>query len=248
MFLLGFGQKKMDTASCYNKQMIWNQISDTVKNEKKKINYQSLVSKIIDDFDKENIKSENLVFILRVNNRNPLDEEPQMYVCDIDKKILASNFNEEIFWSKKNIKSISNKLKKNLILSNQDLDFVKPIDKTKKVNKNNLYSNYFNYHNKYYVYLKEFFRKQKIGTYRKGEKEQQTIYYFPYDKENNVNLINDNSNDIRNFNTLELSFINLPNRIVKVSYMYNMNYENVVTKTYQYQNKNWVEIPTKQEH
>jgi hypothetical protein len=61
-------------------------------------------------------------------------------------------------------------------------------------------------------------------------------------------IINDETNNNKNFNTLKLEFFNYPNKIVKIGFVYNSDYENKIYKTYQYQNKNWVEIPTIDEY
>lgn len=47
-------------------------------------------------------------------------------------------------------------------------------------------------------------------------------------------------------NSLCLEFINLKEKIIVVKYIFDKNL--IHYKTYQYQNKNWVEIPTTQEH
>ena len=57
----------------------------------------------------------------------------------------------------------------------------------------------------------------------------------------------------QNFDTVFLEFLNKPGKIVVVKFKYNFDEpiskdEDTVYKTYQYQNKNWVEIPTTDEY
>ena len=80
------------------------------------------------------------------------------------------------------------------------------------------------------------------------KKDEIDMCYLPYENNGNLHLINDETNNNKNFNTLKLEFFNYPNKIVKIGFVYNSDYENKIYKTYQYQNKNWVEIPSTDEY
>jgi hypothetical protein len=80
------------------------------------------------------------------------------------------------------------------------------------------------------------------------KRDEIDMCYLPYENNGNLHLINDETNNNKNFNTLKLEFFNYPNKIVKIGFVYNSDYENKIYKTYQYQNKNWVEIPTIDEY
>ena len=250
LFLLGFGQKiKDDSCSYYRKHLY--ELAEKVKKEKNQINYKKLIEIIDRDINKEKIKTENLVLIYNVDfNYYPrlADDEVIKNDCLLDEKFNCINFNQETFWTKNNIKFLSKYLNKNIILSNQNLTFTKSRhDEYKK----DYYKKSFNKKNRHYVSLKRFFQKQKQGNYTlvtSVKKDEIDMCYLPYENSGNLHLIYDQTNNSKNFNTLKLEFFNYPNKIVKIGFVYNSDYENKIYKTYQCQNKNWVEIPTTDEY
>ena len=250
LFLLGFGQK-MKYDSCYDYGEYVNDLAEKVKKEKNQINYKKLIKIIDRDINKEKLNSENLVLTYNVD----LDYYPHIvmdetikYGCSVDEKLYHPNFNQETFLTKSNINFLSKYLNKNIILSNQNLTFIKP---KQNEDKKSYYKKSFNKKNRHYVSLKRFFQKQKQGNYTlvtSVKKDEIDMCYLPYENNGNLHLINDETNNNKNFNTLKLEFFNYPNKIVKIGFVYNSDYENKIYKTYQYQNKNWVEIPTTDEY
>lgn len=245
LFLFGFGQKvENDSCSYYRENLL--KISEKVKKEKNKIIYKKLIKVIGLDLDKEKLDKENLVLIYNVDfNYYPRiadDEISKEYDCHLDEKLYCVNFNQETFWTKNNIKFLRKYLNKNIILSNQNLAFTKPNQNEKKS---------FKKKNKHYVSLRKFLQKQKQGDYTlvtSVKKEEMKMCYLPYESNENLHLIYDTTNNSRNFDTLKLEFFNYPNKIVKIGFVYNFDYEKKIYKTYQYQNKKWVEIPTTDEY
>ena len=55
-------------------------------------------------------------------------------------------------------------------------------------------------------------------------------------------------NENVNFDTVRIEFQNFIGKVIGFKIIYNGNEKELTQKTYQYQNKNWVEIPTTDEY
>ncbi|MFC6266768.1 hypothetical protein [Frigoriflavimonas asaccharolytica] len=146
-------------------------------------------------------------------------------------------YNQSDFWTKKNIKLMVKKFSKNLIPRNGTRDEFIYDEITSKSTTN-------------FRKLSADTRKQQEGKYIKiyneTNQEVQNFFYFPFHRKENLVLENDVRTVIRNYDELHLKFTNYLDKIVTVKYKYNE--DNSIFKTYQYQNKKWVEIPTIEEY
>lgn len=261
LFLLGFGQKIENTRGyqiekyCIEKNKIYLELEKDFKG----VNFSKLYTKIVSDFDLEKIKGNNLVFYFR-----NLENERKGFVFE-DEWICKNNslnpfYNQTSFWNKKTIRYIQKKLNKNLIPFLQRIgDYVFVNNSEENLDERTEYY-YFRESKK----LIELTKKQSKGTLIKKYKrfdsskkeeitneEKKEFYYFPYSKDK-LELITLQGEN-QNFDTIFLEFLNKPGKIVVVKFQYNLDEpiskdEDTVYKTYQYQNKKWVEIPTTDEY
>ena len=90
---------------------------------------------------------------------------------------------------------------------------------------------------------------QKKGKYveiNKGKIFEKEILFFPYNRNNLELKVIGNENV--NFDTVRIEFQNFIGKVIGFKIIYNGNEKELTQKTYQYQNKNWVEIPTTDEY
>ena len=256
LFLLGFGQKTSYQIEKYcNKQ---NKIYLQLEKDFKRVDFSKLYIKIVSDFDLEKIKDDNLVFHFRnLENERKGSVFEDEWICENNS--LNPFYNQVSFWNKKTIKYIQKKLNKNLIPFLQRIDDYVFVDNSEENLDERTEYYYFRESKK----LIELTKKQSKGTLIKKYKrfdssnkvetvdEKKEFYYFPYNKDK-LELITLQGEN-QNFDTVFLEFLNKPGKIVVVKFKYNLDEpiskdEDTVYKTYQYQNKNWVEIPTTDEY
>ncbi|WP_157886039.1 hypothetical protein [Chryseobacterium glaciei] len=199
----------------------------------KDLNYTKLNQKIISDIDFNQLKNENLVFYFSSLRRPIILISPHDEVS----RNVNPAFNQTIFWNKKTIRFIRKKYHKNLI------PFLKEANSFLFV-KNNKLESYSGSFSSYDLNdkkkLLKLSKKRKKGLILKTQKNsQEEFYYFPFKSKN---LTINTNKETENFNTLYLEFHNKLNKIVVVDFIYNLNYNNVTHKTYQYKNNNWEEV------
>ncbi len=212
--------------------------------ERKFINYDGLAIKIIKDIDLTKLPKQSLIFVYHERYvPNPFDNEPCF--CCFEELSAKPNYNGTVFWTKKNIKLMVKKFKKNIIPRN---DLRKEFIYDKLTSKST-------------TILRKLIvdtRKQKEGNYiemykGKNLKEEQ-FFYYPFNNKKDLVIMNNTGMETKNYDELELIFTNQLYGKVSVEFRYNYNYaeryrsENSVIKTYQYQNKKWVEIPIVEEY
>lgn len=142
----------------------------------------------------------------------------------------SPNYNDTIFWSKKNIEYIVKKYRKNLIPK---------IRNTFIYDKESVF--FFIGLNKFTTQIK----RQRQGVYLDFQ-DKEKFYYFPYNKKEKLIL---NCKE-ENYDQLLISFTNKLGNIVCVEYKYgkDLSYSQfVIKKKYQYVNKDWVEIKEEDE-
>ncbi|QOW09888.1 hypothetical protein Q73A0000_05680 [Kaistella flava (ex Peng et al. 2021)] len=229
LFVLGFGQRSQKhydsiCSIAYKDDSI---LYLKLRKEARHVNYKKLTEKIINDIQWDSLKKANLIFYITSIKRefNPMDYHP-MKTCEFDQKSKNPNYNDTIFWNKKNIEFIVKKYKKNLI-PKIATSFI--YDKT----------------NTFFViglnHFIEHTRKQKEGIFKDSRSHQEKFHYFAYEKQEKLVL----DNEEENYNQLFLSFTNELGNIVNVEYAYGdgaLLKQYRVEKKYQYVNKKWIEI------
>ena len=232
LFLLGFGQKIRDTTCGYEKHLSEYK---QVLLESKYIDYSKLYKNIVNDIDKRRLSNKNLVFLVEDKKIiNPYDE--QIGECEyVSKFWLNPNYNQTNFWNKLNIEFLKKRLKKNLIPARYS-----EYSSIQFITDNTLKSDF--------IELVKLVKEQKIAEIIEKQNQRITIrkkiYYFPYFIKDLVLI---NNIDKKNYDLLYLKFYNYKKRIVTVRFDYLDNKDGYY-KTYQYQNKKWVEIPTTDEY
>lgn len=236
MFLLGFGQmpKKYYDSICKA-----NYIDDSIKylklkKEAKNVNYKKLTKKIVNDIKWDSLKKSNLIFSINDVRKRTIAigvDASDFYSQDKDcswrnQSSKNPNYNDTIFWSKKNINFIVKKYKKNLIPKIFNT-FIYDITETYFVIGLNNFIDYT--------------RRQKVGNFINHWGDNRKFFYFPYIKNENLIL----NNEQENYDQLILFFTNELGNIVKVEYKYGDRAsikQYSVEKKYQYINKEWAEI------
>lgn len=207
-----------------------------LKEEAKKTNYSKLANEIIKDIDLSKLPEKNLIFIY---NDKPFKMIFNNEPCKCCFESLSTNpvYNDPVFWSKKNIKLMVKEFKKNLI----------PRNGTRHVF---IYDKLMSKSTTNFGKLTADTKKQKKGKYIEmyngSNEEEQNFFYFPFHKKEDLLLVKNTETDNRNYDELYLKFTNYLGKIVTIRYEYNE--DNSIYKTYQYQNKKWVEIPTIDEY
>ena len=232
LFVFGFGQRNYTTYE--KRQELYQENYKALMAESKSIDLKKLDKIILKNIDEKKLKKDNLVFIIE-------DLDVKIFPFEIDayeyvpSKAINPYFNQSTFWTRKNIKYLVDKLKKNIIpyKGGYEYGFIDSIQLKNLDNK---------------IFAKEL-SNQKIGKYlqeKDGKISEKVFLYFPYDDEN-LELKSIEKENI-NFDTINIKFRNFQGKIVSFKIIYNADRENTVTKTYQYQNKTWIEIPTKEEY
>ena len=233
LFLLGFGQS--------NEGFIRDSLRriEEIKLEKKiikdfgNLEYESLNTKIINDIDFSKISQKNIVFCYE----NYSYDVARVFIDLNDANQPLNNFknpafNQKDFWTIKTLKTLSKKTNKNFIPI-LDTDKIEDITQFKK-------SLHYNYSRKDPILsLLNKFKKGKI-------KEVINEFYYFSTENNNLELNQNEYEHMEKLGKLNIEFGNYLNKIVTVKFTYNDNDETY--RTYQYQNKNWVEIPTIDEY
>ncbi|MBD8084441.1 hypothetical protein [Chryseobacterium caseinilyticum] len=203
--------------------------------ESRGVNYDKLAEKIIADLDKNEISKPNLVVYIEDYYKLKLpviNMEPCMGCCF---SRLATNpvFNDYLFWTTKNIKRITEKFKVNVIPKNATFGYFFN-DKASEHENSKLIK----------IYRKT--KRQKSGIYSDNSPDNQPFYYFPFNNQENLTLI-DQYPDI-NFNTIKLYFRNEVRNKVFVEYEYDVDnsYKRPVKRVYQYINREWTDITAKE--
>ncbi|MCS3532745.1 hypothetical protein [Chryseobacterium sp. JUb7] len=204
----------------------------------KGLNYTHLNQRIVSDIDFNQLKSPNLIFHFKCRNTTVILISPFDYVDHSDDENPA--YNATTFWNKETVKLIRKKYHKNVI------PFLIGINSFVLVKEDDLkkYSeNFSKFYSKECKNLQELSRKRKKGVliYNTGQKHyEEEFYYFPY--KNKKLIIDKNSRE--NFNSIYIQFRNKPNKIVVVSFTYNLNNDDISYQTYQFKNNDWIKIPT----
>gem|GEM_PF-6504969 len=234
LFLLGFGQQKK---SSYEKKLeLYQENYKALMAESKSMDLKQLEKIILKNIDSKKLRKDNLVFVIDDLDVKifPFEIDAYQYVPSISTN---PYFNQATLWTENSVKYLVNRMKKNLIpyRSGYQSDFI--IDSIQLKNLDNK------------IFAREL-SNQKIGKYiqqKEGKIFEKEFLYFPYNDKESLELKSMDNVNI-NFDTINLLFRNLKGKIVSFKIIYNDDKKNAVTKTYQYQNKTWVEIPTTQEH
>lgn len=188
------------------------------KKEAKKIDYNSLSQVIIKDLDIKNIQDKNIIFKLYTTET----VYATFTICSSNLNIKNPNYNYLDFYTPENIKLLHKKLKKNLYFDFSDSDF----------------------ENNEYRPLKKETVKHAFYKYLSSMKSaDKTVCYDP-------DMVVSEPITLNEGGWIQINFRNHLGGIVVVKYDYFIynKFSPVVFKTYQYQGKKWVEIPTKNEH
>ncbi|MDH6251609.1 hypothetical protein M2347_001336 [Chryseobacterium sp. H1D6B] len=192
---------------------------DELLEDSKTIDYSGLDDLIIKNINKRNLKTEDLKLYIR-KIQTICGNEIEYSVCYSNVNTRDPLYNENNFWSETSIKKINERLNKNLIFVIRYFGFGNSENFIDKIN--------FRYVSKE---LKNFIVKQKNEKYNGRD-----FYYVP--------SLNNNKIDIEKADYLNLQFHNYLDKIVVVKY--NINNEDEY-KTFQYNNRKWKEISTKDE-
>lgn len=189
------------------------------KKEANKINYKSLSNLIIKDLDLKNIQDKNIVFKLYTTE---IISATFTTICASNLNTKNPNYNYLDFYIPENIKLLHKNIKKNLYFDFSDSKF----------------------ENNEYRPLKKETIKHPFYKYLASMKGAgKTICYDPQTIVSEPITLNEAG-------WLQLDFRNHLGGIVVVKYDYFIykKFSPIVFKTYQFQNKKWVEIPTKDEY
>ena len=219
-------QTKKDTFKLHKDEIdcniVWKknkEVYSEFKKEEKRINYKSLGKKIINDINLKNIPSKNVVFKLYIKQGYYASS---FTFCAPSLNIKNPNYNYLDFYTQNNIKRLQKKLKKNLYFDFYDSKF--EINEYHPLNEETK-------NHSFYKYLATLKAADKTICY-----DSDYAVYEPVtlDKAGYVQI------EFRN----KLSGI----VIVKYDYFIYDQFSPIVFKTYQYQNRKWVEIPTVEEY
>ena len=205
--------------------------------ESKIMNLKKFDKIVLGSIDESKLKKENVVFIIQ-----DLDIKIFYYYEDVysytSSEARCPYYNQAIFWNVKNVKYLVNKFRKNFIPKKYGVEFGFINEKDKNILK----------HIDNKVFAKDLLN-QKKGKYveiNKGKIFEKEILFFPYNRNNLELKVIDNENV--NFDTVRIEFQNFIGKVIGFKIIYNGNEKELTQKTYQYQNKNWVEIPTTDEY
>lgn len=188
------------------------------KKEANKIDYKSLSNVIIKDIELENIQDKNIVFKLYTTETVYVT----FTICGSNLNTKNPNYNYLNFYTPENIKLLQKKINKNLYFDFSDSKF----------------------ENNEYHPIKEEILKLPFYKYLTSMKcADKTICYDP-------NTVVSEPITLNEAGYIQLGFRNHLGGIVVVKYDYFIynKFSPIIFKTYQYQDKKWIEIPTKYEH
>lgn len=242
LFLLGFGQTNIGFVRDSLKRIEEKKLEKKIIDNFKDIELEFLKIKIVDDIDFDRLYSKNILFYYKNWSYNI-----SKVLIDLNDAIEPNNnfknpvFNQKDFWTKEILRRLCKKSRKNFIpiLNGHNitdtLEFSKDLD--------NLFSK-----NEPFKNLLDDFKIGMVIIYNKVQKiqEEKKIYYFNDNKKTDLILYKNYNSDVENIGKLDLEFSNYLDKIITVKFIYNE--KDIIIKSYQYQNKTWVEIPTKKEH
>ena len=239
LFSLGFGQIKDSLRKDrIEKELVQyeKQKQDSLISDFQNVNFEKLTDEIINEIAfSKNIRKKNLIFIYE-----PLRIEQKLLINATDRvpyyNIENPAYNQKQFWTEKSIKKLVKLTKKHLIPQLQ-------------------INNYFINNSKetqttiHYFYNKndELFKKNNIkkkGKFVDFLGKETDFFYFPYKCQQEIVISNIDGK--KNYGVINVEFANFIGKIVTIKFIYNDNYE--IYKTYQYQNKKWVEIITTEKY
>lgn len=236
LFLLGFAQTNegfiRDSLRRIEEQKLEKKIITDFQN----LEYESLRKKIINEIDFSKLTQNNIVFYYE----NCSYDVAKVFIDLNDANQPLNNFknpafNQKDFWTIKTLKNLSKKTHKNFI----------PILGTDKIEDINQFKKTLHYYSKKDPILSLLNKFKKGKMIANDNRLKNEFYYFS----TNRNILEFNQNDaenIENLGRLSIEFRNYLKKIVTIKFTYNDNEE--IYKTYQYQNKKWVEIPTTDEY
>lgn len=204
--------RKMRNPDCteFNKEN--QKYYDQLIEESKETDYSGLAKLIVENISRDSLKTDKLKLYLR-KNRTVCGNEIDFSICYSKINVTNPLYGESLFWNKESIKSLSEKLNKNLIFTvryygfgNHEVFINKEEHSDRLVPKN----------------LRVFIVSQKKGIYKDRD-----FYYIPSTKKVKI--------ETETADYLSVHFRNLLNKIVVVKY--NINDEDIY-KTFQYNNKN----------
>lgn len=206
-----------------------NELKDDFKN----ISFKKLEKRIVDEIILDSTK-ENII----INYRPPFSRHRIIFVnpfADADTPVYCNytnpGYNQSDFWNKRTVRYLHRKFKVNII------PFL-PI-KEKFINIQNVKFNVDKNDKAISVFLKQ--KKIEIsGHINANEGEKYHFFNARGYKEKKLNLSK------LSYQELKIEFSNYLNKIITVRFIYNE--ADVIIKTYQYQNKKWIEISTKEEY
>ena len=236
LFLLVFGQTKENSYE-YRKQKYEETVYNELMKESKIMNLKKFDKIVLGSIDESKLKKENVVFLIQ-----DLDIKIFYYYEDVysytSSKARCPYYTQAIFWNVKNVKYLVNKFRKNFIPKKYGVEFGFINEKDKNILK----------HIDNKVFAKDLLN-QKKGKYveiNKGKIFEKEILFFPYNRNNLELKVIGNENV--NFDTVRIEFQNFIGKVIGFKIIYYGNEKELTQKTYQYQNKNWVEIPTTDEY
>ncbi|UOE38205.1 hypothetical protein [Chryseobacterium oryzae] len=189
------------------------------KHEARKIDYKSLSKIIINDLDINNIPDRNIVFTLYSTE---VVYATNFVLCSSNLNIKNPNYNYLNFYTPENIKLLQKKLKKNLYFDFSDSNFE---------------------NNEYRPLKKETMKHPFYNFLADMKSAGKNICYDP-------SAVVSEPLTLDGAGYVKLDFRNHLGGIVVVKYDYFIynKFSPIVFKTYKYQDKKWVKIPTKDEH
>ncbi|KQR95240.1 hypothetical protein ASG01_05165 [Chryseobacterium sp. Leaf180] len=188
------------------------------KKEEKKIDYKPLSAIIINDLDTNNLTDRNIIFKLYTTET----VYAAFTICAYNINTKNPNYNYLNFYTPENIKLLQKKVKKNLYFDLSDSKF----------------------ENNEYRPLKEETIKHPFYNYLSNLKSaDKSICYDPETTVSEPGTLNGAGG-------IQLGFRNHLGGIVVVKYDYFIykRFSPTIFKTYLFKDKNWTEIPTKEEY
>ena len=205
------------------------------------VEYNNLIKLIVKDIDFTKLKENNLVFYFNSNCILTRDYGYgtilfNKHICETDGQNPA--FNQINFWSLENIHFIQKKYKKNMIPFLELInDFVTDGDDFETFDEKIEYT----YFDDSKVLIDDV-KKELKGTYKERDKTTQ-FYFFPINNKSKE-LTLTKLNDVKNYNTLFLSFINYVDKIIAVKFAYDYpDNQKVYYQAYQFKNNKWIKVP-----
>lgn len=234
LFVFGFGQSGKYFLRDSVKRIDENRLEREIIKDFKNVNFESLKRKIIKEIDVNKLPQKNIFF----NYTNYSYDVSRIFIDLNDASGPLNNFknpafNQKDFWTLQTLKKLCRKTGKNLIPSLSS-DEIEDIEEFKK----NLQYNYSK-KDPFYILLHKFKRGILIINNEDGIVLNKEFYFFST-KDKSLKIIQKGNAGFENLSNLNLEFSNYLNKIVEVKFIYN-DYE--IVKTYQYQNKIWIEIP-----